>query len=170
MRRRVVKRALALEVTSTQLSYAVLEGSEYLVVWGGHSVSGGVPSFLPRLKREVERYRPDVLVVEDAACSRKGRRVRDCLAWAEEWAAEHGVRCCAVPAEPFREYALTFGETKCDLASSVALLFPELGSRVPRRKEIWQSEPKRLGVFVAVVRALWYYERGAGRGNDGTSV
>jgi hypothetical protein len=169
MRRRVggarATRLLALEVTSTQLSYAVLEGQEHLVEWGGHSITGDVSAFLPRLSREVERYRPDALVVEDPALSRKGQRVRDRLAWAEEWANEAGIACCAVPAESFRDYALSFGATKSGLAASVARLFPELASQVPKPKEIWQSEPKRLGVFVAVARALWFYEHKTGRGN-----
>ena len=156
-------RVLALEVTSTTLSYAVLEGEEHLVEWGGHAISGGIAAFLPKLKREVERYRPDVLVVEDAALSRKGKRVTARLAWAEEWAAEAGVACCATPADSYRAYARTFGPTKSDLAGAVARLFPELGTRVPRRSRIWHSEPKRLGVYVAVVRALWYYERAARR-------
>lgn len=156
-------RVLALEVTSTVLSYAVLEGEELLIEWGGHAISGGVSAFLPRLRREVERYRPDVLVIEDAALSRKGKRVRDRLAWAEEWATEAGVECRAIPTEAFRAYVRTYGPTKSDLASAVARLFPELGARVPRRSRIWESEPKRLGVFVAIARALWYFEHRAHR-------
>jgi len=107
----------------------------------------------------VTRYRPDVLVIEDAGLSKKGERVRTHLAWAEQWADDQELPWTAIARDDLRTWAEHFGPTKEARASALAALFPELRPLVPPPRKVWEAEAKRLSVFVALQRALCYYER-----------
>ena len=149
---------LALEFSSTLFGFSVLEGPERLVEWGTRGITSDVSGFLPKLAREVERYRPDLLVIEDAAGSHKGARVREHLAWAEQWAADHELRWRSVSQVLLSEWQAHLGATKQERATTLARPFPELKSLVPPPRKVWQAESKRLVVFVALARGLYHYE------------
>lgn len=150
---------LALEVSSTLFGFAVLEGPERLVEWGTRGISSDVSRFVPKLAREVERYRPDRLVIEDAAGSKKGDRVREHLSWAEQWASDQGLRRVSISRSELYDWQAHLGPTKQARAVSLARLFPELKALVPPPRKLWQAEAKRLSFFVALSRGLCYYER-----------
>lgn len=153
------RRVLALEVVSTVCAFVVLEGTERLVEWGSRGVTDDVSRFLPKLDREVMRYRPDVLVVEDAGHSKKGERVRTHLAWVEQWADDHELLWSAIARTDLKTWSEHLGPTKEARAGALATLFPELKPLVPPPRKVWEAEAKRLSVFVALQRALCYYER-----------
>lgn len=157
---RAIERVLALELCNGECAFAVLENTERLIEWGSRGLGSDVSAFLDRLSKLVERYRPDVLVVEDAGGSRKGERVRECLVWAEQWAVDHDLRVRPVEREAFLRYLqrISVG-TKYEVAQSLTALFPELSSLLPKKRRAWESESKRLSLFVAIARGLWYYER-----------
>ena len=152
------RRVLALEVVSTSFAFAVLEGPERLVEWGSRDVSSDTSRFISKLEREAERYRPDVLVIEDPGLSRKGERTRSHLAWAEEWGSEHGLNVAAISTEAFREYCLALAPTKQERAEHLSELFAELEPFVPAPRKVWEAESKRLTTFVAVLRGLYWYD------------
>jgi len=154
---------LALEFVSTICAFAVLEGPERLVEWGTRGITSEVSDFLSKLEREVLRYRPDVIVVEDAGLSRKGKRVQDHLAWVEQWAADHDHQWQSVARPELQDWGAHLGTNKELRASALSELFPELQSLVPPPRKIWQAEAKRLSVFVAIERALCFYESGSKR-------
>lgn len=151
-------RVLALELTSKLCAFTVLEGPERLVVWGTRGLSADVSAFLPKLEREVLRYRPDVLVLEEVAGSRKGQRVREHLAWIEQWATDQDLTWSAIPKPEFDTWAEHLGETKEAKAGMIARLFPELHELVPPPRKTWQAQAERLNLFVALARGLCYYE------------
>jgi hypothetical protein len=145
-------RVLSVEVTSKGFAFAVLEGPERLVDWGGRDVHGDVSVFLKRLGGVVERYRPDTFVLEEPAGSRKGPRARDKLAWAEQYAVDCGLKTRAVGRRELAAYAPGAGCHKHDLAIAVARQFSELASNVPGPRKPWESETRAIAVFVAVAR------------------
>ena len=153
------RRVLALELTSTTAGFVVLEGPERLVIWGSKGIDDDVSRFLPKLSREVLRYRPDVIVGEDPALSRKGSRVREHLVWCEQWSADHETPFISVSAGELRSWSEHLGPTKERRAIALARLFPEIRPLVPPPRKLWQAEAKRVNVFVALSRALYYYER-----------
>lgn len=150
---------LALELSSTLFGYAVLEGPERLVEWGSRGITSDVSGFLPKLEREVLHYRPDVVVIEDASLSRKGARVQGHLAWVEQWATDHELEWASIPSADLKSYSEHLGGTKQARAAMLARLFPELKRLVPPPRKVWEAESKRLTVFVALARGLYYYER-----------
>lgn len=152
------KRVLALEFSSTLFGFVVLEGPERLIEWGTRGISSDVSGFLPKLGREVERYRPDILVIEDAADSRKGARVREHLAWAEQWATDNELAWSSVSRTNLSDWQAHLGPTKQKRAVTLSRPFPELKPLVPPPRKLWQAESKRLAVFVALARALYHYE------------
>ena len=77
-----VKRVLAIDPTSKGFGFAVLEGPSALIDWGVKRASGDrdVKS-LEKAAELIERYQPEVLVVEHAAAkgSRRCPRVRQLI-------------------------------------------------------------------------------------------
>lgn len=155
--RRVVRR-LGIEVHSKGFAFIVLEDTERLIDWGGCMVKGHTPVFLERLARTIRRYRPDVLVLEDPAGSRKGQRARDWLVWGEQYAHDHELRAVAIHHSRFRPYLLSCGEGKYDLARALARRFPELAERLPSPRQAWESEKSQVFVFVALGRTCFAAE------------
>jgi hypothetical protein len=146
-------RALSVEVTSKGFSFAVLEGTERLVDWGGHEVRGEIPAFLAKLGKVIDRYRPDVVVLEEPAGSRRGEKVRERLVWVEQYACDIGLSCRSVGRGVLLSYAPGAERRKHELAVTVARQFPELAGRLPRPRKPWQSEARAMATFVAVARA-----------------
>lgn len=152
---------LGVEVTSKGFSFAVLEGGgERLIDWGGREVKGSdIPVFLGKLGRVVDRYRPDLMALEEPAGSRRQERVRERLVWAEQYGVDHGVRCRAITQEkllaylPAQEKPGVHNSCKQLLAETVARAFPEMARSLPRPRRTWESEARSMAVFVAIARA-----------------
>ena len=154
-------RVLGLEVTSKGFSFAVLEGGgERLIDCGGREVKGhDIPAFLAKLGRVIDRYRPDLIALEEPAGSRRQERVRDRLVWAEQYAADRGVQCRAITHErllaylPSKEALRDHPSCKQLLAETVALQFPEMARCLPKPRRTWESEARSMAVFIAIARA-----------------
>lgn len=154
-------RVLGLEVTSKGFSFAVLEGGgECLIDWGGREVKGAdIAVFLQKLGRVIDRYRPDLVAMEEPAGSRKGQRAKDRLVWAEQYTVDRGIRCRILINERLVEYEPSGSDEpgkevcKQHLAEIVARQFSELERRLPKPRKTWQSEARSMAVFIAIARA-----------------
>lgn len=158
---RGITRYIGLEATSTGFHFAVLEDTERLIDWGGKEVQSTTTGiFIDKLSGIIDHYRPDVLVVEDPAGSLKGKTVKKWLAWAEEYATqERKIKSVAVSKEEFQVFTSSYGSSKHEMAKRLARLFPELERLVPPPRKIWKSEKRRMGIFVALERALLVAQR-----------
>ena len=140
-----VLRVLALEVSYRGFAFAVLEGPEKFIDWGNKTVSGDISVFLGKLEAILDRYRPDLVAVEEPAFSGKGGASKERMVWAEQFAADRDFRVVVLRRSlPKRE----------DQAMGVARLFPELAPHLPARRSPWESEGRSLPKFVAIERAL----------------
>lgn len=145
-------RVLSTELTCRGFAFAVLEGTENLVEWGGRRVSGDVSVFLGKLQVLIASYRPDALVFEEPAGSRRDSHGKEWLAWGEQYAADHDLGHYAVGRA---ELAAQFSETcgrRYPVAMQVGRLFPELAHQLPAPRRPWQSEAPALSTFIAVAR------------------
>lgn len=156
---RGITRYIGIEATSKGFCFAVIEDTERLIDWGGREVKGDTSIFIDKLSGLIDRYRPDVLVIEDPAGSRKGKTVQGWLAWAEEYAHERKIKPVAVSQDEFLAYTARYGSTKHETAARLARLFPELADLVPPPRKTWESEKRRMGIFVALERALLVAQR-----------
>ena len=142
---RGVLRVLSIEVTHRGFAFVVLEGSERLIDWGARDIEGDTSDFLSALGGVIDRYRPDVLVLEEPAHSRKRQEARSWLAWSEQLAFDRGLR--SVPLPPL-------ARSKDEVAEEMARLFPELEPHLPKPRKRWNGEARGIAKFVALERAL----------------
>lgn len=148
------RRTLAIDPTPKGFAWVVLEGREILLDWGLAQVTppeaAGVTE---RVKRILERARPELLVLEEPEGSRRGRRARTIIRELAYLADEREIAWCYVTGEQVRE---AFGNpaNKHEIAVAVTGLFGELEHRLPDKRKLWESERERMGIFDAASFAL----------------
>lgn len=154
-----VQRIIAVDPTPYGFAYAVLEGPERLVDWGTAwvNVKEMNAGNLNRLRRLLEFYEPDVLVLEDPEGdgSRRCERIRRLLRGCRKLATEHRVRVRSFSRAHVRSAIGVY--TKEAIAWRVAARFTELAHRLPPHRKIWMSEDPRMNLFDAVSFALTYF-------------
>lgn len=146
-------RVLAIHPTQWGFAYAVLEGSDRLIGWGTFKVED-TERFVDRLDLLRERYKPQILVVEDLRGTQRGERARQRIEDAVHRAGAWGISSARVARERVKVLFPDTRGTKYEIASELAKLFPLLRRRLPNKRKPWLPEDKRMGVFDAVSFAL----------------
>jgi Holliday junction resolvasome RuvABC endonuclease subunit len=155
------KRVLAIDPTSRGFGYAVLEGPERLIDWGVVQVRDDKESAcLKRIERLIERYVPDVIVLEDSPRSRRCARVRQLIDRIRQLADNKRIPARSFSRSKIRRAFAPFGAvTKSQIAAQIAKLFVELAPHLPGVRKIWRSEDGRSAIFDAVSLALTLFHR-----------
>jgi Holliday junction resolvasome RuvABC endonuclease subunit len=152
------KRILALDPNHRGFGYVIFEGPDRLIDWGVRHVQGQKNKASLKATTElIDRYRPQILVVEDAHAKgcRKRRRVRELLESLETRAASRGVTVRRVARQRVRKAFLARGiRNKDQVARSIAERFPELARSLPPERKPWMSEDLRMSMFDAAAMAL----------------
>jgi len=155
-------RVLAIDPTTKGFAYALLEGPSLLIDWGLTQVEGRKHSnCLLRLEKLIERYAPDVLVLEDyrGAGSRRCTRIKRLIRSAAILARRDQLQTKQFSRGRVRRFfSPTAVPTKQAIATAVAERFPELAPRLPRIRKPWMSEDERMSIFDAVALAVTYFE------------
>lgn len=154
-----VRRVLAIDPTSPGFGFAVLEGPESLIDWGGRTATTH-ESALRKVTEMIRQYRVDVLVTEDCTDprSRRGKRVRHLIEAMDVAAGGMGIRCARVPvAAVHRLFGGDAPTNKDAIARVIAEHFGELAPRLPPKRKVWMTEPSRMAIFDAVAFGLTYY-------------
>ena len=151
-------RVLALDPTSKGFGFVVLEGLDLLIDWGvRHAAENRNHRCLAQAAVLIERYRPDVLVVERTGVkgSRRRPRARRLIKSLCNLAKYRHLRPRRVSRRSVQLcFATTAPATKREVAVALAQRFPELESRLPRIRERWMSEDERTSIFDAAAFAL----------------
>lgn len=154
-------RILAIDPTTKGFGYAILDLPLRLVAWGMAHVEGEKRSgAIFRFEALLDQSRPDAVVLEDTAApgSRRYPRVRDLLETLAKIARERGlevhtvsrlavIACFSSKDEP---------ATKHSIATTLAVAYPELAEKVPKKRKTWQSEDERIAVFDALSLAVTF--------------
>ena len=159
-----VRRVLAIDPTSSGFGFAVLEGPESLVDWGGRSAINA-QSAVGKVIGMLRQYRVDVLVVEDCgdARSRRGQRVRHLIQSMIVAARATSVECARVRITGVRRlFGGDVPTNKDTIARVIADHFGELAPRLPPKRKVWMTEPTRMAIFDAVAFGLTYYYESSG--------
>ena len=144
-------RTLAIDPSNKGFGFAVLEGTERLLDWGVAQVwSQNDQEFLTRLEGLVDKYRPQLLVVEHPMDSRRGPRAQRWLREARAYAESRSIRTAHVSRVQVRREFESSGVTKFEIAVALSRLFPELAERLPQKRTLWTSEDERMNIFDAV--------------------
>ena len=151
-------RLFALDPTSHGFGFVVLEGPSNVVDWGLAYVKPNTHvKCLERIAELLAWYVPAVVVVEDWRSKgfRRSARVRKLLQAVVQFTEAADARAERIPKghvqHTFAEFQAT---TKEQIASAIALRFPELAVRKPPPRKTWSSEDERMAIFDAMALAL----------------
>ena len=157
MRKETTKRVLAVDPYSRGVGFAVLEGQASLIDWGlrttGRADNAKAAGVIDKL---IERFRPDVLVLEDwdSDGARRCARVQRLL---DRIAADEGTRVLVrlVTRREIRAIGpLPQTGTKRGRACFLAERFPELQAFLPPVRKPWMPEDDRMSIFDALSFAV----------------
>ena len=157
MRKDTSRRVLAVDPFSRGVGFAVLEGQERLIDWGTRTTGSADNARSARaIDKLIDRFRPDVLVIEDwdSAGSRRCGRVETLLG---RIAAEEGKRVLVrlITRREIRSIGpLPLTGTKRGRASFLAERFPELQPFLPPVRKPWMPEDDRMAIFDALSFAV----------------
>lgn len=156
----VPKTILAIDPTSRGFAFAVLEAPAFLVDWGERITPAKTGGLLRKVDDLLTHHQPAVLVVEDVAATgcRRRKRAREEINRMEQLAIARGVRVeRASRLAVLRTFAPA--KSKYEVALRLAVTFPVLGDRLPRRRKAWMSEDQRMNTLDAIGFASAAMER-----------
>lgn len=153
------ERILAVDPLPRGFAFAVIEEEPFrLLDWGVATTPRKEPlGMLAALDRLIRRYDPSVLVTEDPQSARLLRRgsLAAFLEATAEIVLAGSFPIATYSRRAIREaFAPAGARTKLEIARVIAERFPELRSRMPRSRRIWESEDARMSVFDAVSLAV----------------
>ena len=163
-------RILAIDPTTKGFGFAVLEGPEVLVDWGvKHARVDRNAKCLQQARELIDRYQPEVLVVEDTAVkgSRRCPRVAQLIEYLLSMAAGRDLRTRLISRlQVQRCFSKNGSATKRQVAVAIAWRFPELEPHLPPVRKCHMSEDERMSIFDALAfgyasYASWRRERRA---------
>ena len=158
----LLKRVLAIDPTSKGFGYAVLEGPAVLIDWGvKHAKADRNARCLQQVRELIDRYQPDIFVVEDTAAktSRRCPRVAQLIEKLLLMAAgrDLGTRLIS-RIQMQRCFSENGPATKRQVAVALVQKFPELEPHLPPVRKPWMSEDERMSIFDAVAFGHSSYE------------
>ena len=139
-------RVLAIAVATGRIGYVFLNGGK-LRDWGLSRKASKSPVLAAgQAQKWINELKPDVVVTEKLDGSRKGRKSRD-LIGAIARVAENNY-LLDVSVRRIRTYKNKYAE-----ATALVAEFPDLLPWMPRKRRIWEPEPRNTVYFDALVLA-----------------
>lgn len=155
------KLALAIDPTSRGIGYALFEGPQTPLDWGTTEIrSEKNENSLERVKKLINFYHPEVLVLEDCSeeSTRRCERIRILLDQVEEYSKSQKIPIAKYSSSRVQEVFSFFNaRTKHQIAQKICELLPKLAPNVPPERKPWMSEDRRMSIFDAVALVLTYY-------------
>lgn len=155
------KLALAIDPTSRGFGYALFEGPKTPLDWGTTEIrSDKNDTSLGRVKKLINFYHPEVLILEDCSNEqgRRCQRVKILLDQIEEYSRLQKIPVAKYSSSRIKEVFSFFDiKNKHEIAQRICEWLPELASRIPPERKPWMSEDRRMSIFDAVALILTYY-------------
>jgi hypothetical protein len=155
------KRIIAFDVHPIRFGYVVFEGPDELLDWGARSFRGGVNAVrVPAAEKFgvlLDDFAPSAIVLEKRESP--SRKLSKIIAIVQREARKHHVPVRWVTHRMVKYTFAGHERNKDEIATVLGERFPELTSRVPPRRRIWQSEDYRMGIFDAAALGLAYFAR-----------
>jgi|SRR6185312_6099098 len=115
---------------------------------------------IERLEEHIVHYHPTVLLLEDfqSEKSRRERRTRDLSLSMIALAAAYRIPARIISRKEIAGcFTSTKPETRYETALVVAEYFRQLGHRLPKPRQAWQSEKDNMALFNAAALAITHY-------------
>lgn len=159
-----LSRILAIVPHSKGLGYAVFEEIKRPIDWGVKRVTGDKnQATLQKVEALIETYRPDAIVLEEIAGSRRSLRIQELLVAIAERCRALGIEVTTYSRSAVATcLAADVIMTKYEIACRIAVRFPALRPRLPEPRRPWQSEDYRMSIFEACGLCLaWFRDNSA---------
>lgn len=156
-------RILAIDPYRKGFGFALMEGPEHLIDFGVKTVRTGKDKNAQSLKKiaaMIDRYRPNVVIVEEYQSEdyRRRRRARRLLRNVIKLAAEKKLKAKFVSRRLVKKvFNPHIAVTKRQISIELAKLFPELEPYLYRYRKPWMSETVGANIFDAVTLALIFF-------------
>jgi hypothetical protein len=147
---------------SRGFGFVLFEGAESPFDWGVREIkekNRNVRS-VDAIKELIDRYRPEILLIEDVEDStcRRSPRIKKLYQMLSHLAAAEYVDLCKVREITVRKYFLSVGAvTKYERALAIGRQIPAFGHRIPRVRKAWMSADPRQSLFDAAALGLVFY-------------
>ena len=162
---------LAVYPSARGFAFVAFEGPFSPIDWSAREIRGRHKNqhCLISVSSLLERFRPDVLVLQDTSSTgtRRAHRLRELNTEIRDLAEERGIPVFAYTRAQVREAFAPFGlTTKHFIAETIAKHIPAFDRYVPPPRKPWMSEDPRMAVFDAVALALTFLRSTAGGGQE----
>src|SRR6185437_3399923 len=154
---------LAVALSRWGVGFVLMDGKDTLADFGLKGTEGDKnANGAAEIKKLIDKYRPDALVIEDVGAddSRRSARIRSLAKRILALAGKANVSAVSIPRSEIRK--VFFGDgmrTRDALAAAVADKFPDdLGHLLPPKRELWAGEHYRMAVFEAVTAGLAFFK------------
>jgi uncharacterized coiled-coil protein SlyX len=138
-------------------TYACIELSNELIDCGIVTAEPSSKFTLDRIKGQLEKYAPHIVVVRDGNSGHQEKRINNLVNHVTELAVERGVPVFQYTREQVRFVFEKFGAvTRQEIAEKIIEWIPMLASRRPRKMRPYQHEDYNLALFDAVALAVAY--------------
>lgn len=147
---------------SRGFAFVLFEGPESPYDWGVREIKEKHRNTktLEAIKHLIDRYRPEVLVIEDTVEGRYRRssRIKKLYRMLTHLANTEFVDLTRFPQEAVQRYFSGVGaRTKYEIAQAIARQIPAFGHRIPPIRKAWMSTDPRQSLFDAAALGLVYY-------------
>jgi hypothetical protein len=144
------------------LAFALFEGPLSPIDWAVKDIRSDRRNalVLEATKELIERYQPDVLVLQAHRTKggMRGQRIRRLDQMIATYAAGQAIECHRYTREEIRTCFRAAGAvTRYEIAQAIAAHVPALSHRLPPMKKLWQSEDRRMGLFDAASLVMTYF-------------
>lgn len=148
-------RALALYVTRRGIAFVLFMAPLEPHDWGTKEFCGRTAQVggMRAAKQLIERFHPDVIVIEDAheKHSRRFPRIRTLYRAIARYAVHERIEVVSYSRKEIRDaFAVVDGSTKHDINSAIVRMIPALRARQPHKRRAWDAESAAQGLFDAV--------------------
>ena len=126
---------------------------------------------LDEIKKLIDRYRPEVVVIEDMTNghSRRTSRIRKLYRMLGHLAATEYIDLYRFTKWQVREcFAPAGARSKYEIARAIAAQIPAFAHRMPPFRKPWMSEDRRQSLFDAAALGLVFYLRSGGVDPNGS--
>ncbi|MHB8726430.1 MAG: hypothetical protein ACYC9Z_13850 [Casimicrobiaceae bacterium] len=155
---------LAVYPFSRGFAFVFFEGPDSPFEWGVKEIREKHKSgrTLEEIKKLIDRYRPEVLVIEDTTNggSRRTSPIRKLYRMLVHFAEAEYIELYRCSKKEVKEcFASVGASTKYEIAKAIATQIPAFAHRIPRFRKPWMSEDPRQSLFDAAALALTYFAR-----------
>jgi hypothetical protein len=152
---------MAIHPTAHGFGYVVMSGPFSLVDWGTVVADRQKnATCLARLTKLFDRHDPHTLVLEDPTQDkRRSTRINNLCKAIAALCHNRSIDLAAFSrSDMYRCYASVGAKSWQDIAEAVGRQLEPLRKLVPSRRKAWQSEARRMSVFMAAAIAMTYWQ------------